>query len=616
MTEPRRIRLIQLSLSTQDGRRSAVTFSRGLNVVFGPSDTGKSFLFQCIDYMLGGGNAPKEIPEAKGYTRVSLKLEGPSGVYLLSRSLAGGDFTVDTLSGDGGMVVRSVAMKAKHSATSSDNVSSFLLSELGCLGAEVRETKQSKRTLSFRDLARLALVDELRIFSEKSPIQSETGFGKTAASSVLRFALSGNDDSDFVTVEKPEISKARIEARRQLIEELRARIAAEIEAAGAPTEDEVRVRLAEAEALLAASAESLGRAKDATTLAERERERCASGLRSATGAVVFHSGVLARLRLLKEHYQVDIARLNAIAEGAETLEQIPETSCPICGALPEYHAPRDHEFDLHQVRASAVVEAERVRKLAHELQATVEDAAKRHLAEVERRDALHDRVRALDEGLARELRPRSAQAMAAWSGAQQQMVTLRRFVELRGRAAELDEMLKSTEGGGRGTSGASPPGNTLRASDFEELCGQVERLLKEWTLLTHGRVAWSERDEDLIIGGRRRASHGKGHRALTHASFALSLLRHALDSGCVHPGFVVLDSPLVAFKQSGGEKPGSQDDLSPEVAGAFYRSTAANFGDAQVIVIENKEPPKDLIRTANVIEFTGSATGRSGLLAQ
>ena len=41
-----------------------VTFKEGLNVVSGPSDTGKTFIVQCIDYMLGGKDMPEPIPAA------------------------------------------------------------------------------------------------------------------------------------------------------------------------------------------------------------------------------------------------------------------------------------------------------------------------------------------------------------------------------------------------------------------------------------------------------------------------------------------------------------------------------------------------------------------------
>ena len=71
---------------TGPGKEPAeVTFRRGLNVIAGPSDTGKSFIAQCIDYALGSGDPPKEIPEAEGYSSVALQIEANSDrrVYTL-----------------------------------------------------------------------------------------------------------------------------------------------------------------------------------------------------------------------------------------------------------------------------------------------------------------------------------------------------------------------------------------------------------------------------------------------------------------------------------------------------------------------------------------------------
>lgn len=55
------------------GKKSTIEFKRGLNVITGPSNTGKSFLFQCIDYMFGR-KAIKEIEELEGYTDIYLEI--------------------------------------------------------------------------------------------------------------------------------------------------------------------------------------------------------------------------------------------------------------------------------------------------------------------------------------------------------------------------------------------------------------------------------------------------------------------------------------------------------------------------------------------------------------
>jgi hypothetical protein len=76
-------------------------FRRGLNVITGPSDTGKTFIAQCVDFAMGGGSPPKAIPEADKYTSVHLGIEtrNGGGVYVIERGLRGGDVRLSTPSG-------------------------------------------------------------------------------------------------------------------------------------------------------------------------------------------------------------------------------------------------------------------------------------------------------------------------------------------------------------------------------------------------------------------------------------------------------------------------------------------------------------------------------------
>ena len=54
--------------------------------------------------------------------------------------------------------------------------------------------------------------------------------------------------------------------------------------------------------------------------------------------------------------------------------------------------------------------------------------------------------------------------------------------------------------------------------------------------------------------------------------------------------------------------------FSGDVKDAFYRSLASDFADAQIIILENEDPPADLDRSANVIRFTGTERGRLGFI--
>ena len=60
-------------VSGPDRRDASVYFTMGANVVQGGSNTGKSYIVQCIKFALGSNTPPKTIDESLGYTAVRVK---------------------------------------------------------------------------------------------------------------------------------------------------------------------------------------------------------------------------------------------------------------------------------------------------------------------------------------------------------------------------------------------------------------------------------------------------------------------------------------------------------------------------------------------------------------
>ena len=57
---------IKSIIAAGDGMKlSRVDFTRGCNLLFGPSEMGKSSVFSVIDYLLGKKDNPKEIKEGE-----------------------------------------------------------------------------------------------------------------------------------------------------------------------------------------------------------------------------------------------------------------------------------------------------------------------------------------------------------------------------------------------------------------------------------------------------------------------------------------------------------------------------------------------------------------------
>ena len=73
---------------------AAIEFGLGLNLVYGPSNTGKSSILDAIDFMFGRTRLLKELPEHDGYEEIFLGLNfTKDSTYTLVRSLQGGNFT-------------------------------------------------------------------------------------------------------------------------------------------------------------------------------------------------------------------------------------------------------------------------------------------------------------------------------------------------------------------------------------------------------------------------------------------------------------------------------------------------------------------------------------------
>lgn len=66
-----------------DKNDAVIRFTKGLNIIQGFSDTGKSCVLKCIDYMFSG----KEVPfdASTGYTQISMNVVATDGKIVFTR---------------------------------------------------------------------------------------------------------------------------------------------------------------------------------------------------------------------------------------------------------------------------------------------------------------------------------------------------------------------------------------------------------------------------------------------------------------------------------------------------------------------------------------------------
>lgn len=227
----------RLRITGPDAKPAELSFAPGLNVVSGASNTGKSYIVQCLNYMMGAQRPPKVVPEAAGYTQMFMELQSAAGEYaVLERHLTkGGNFKCYLSSLDEWDPSQpSSPLGWKHNPRSDATVSRLLLALCDLEGVSVRSNAAGKvRPLSFRDVCRFMLVDETRILSDWSPIHASGQLTKkTEDKCVFDFLVSGGDAGNVVAQAEVKIQRARWRAKIELYDRLIADLKAELAAGG------------------------------------------------------------------------------------------------------------------------------------------------------------------------------------------------------------------------------------------------------------------------------------------------------------------------------------------------------------------------------------------------
>lgn len=608
------LRIRHLVFLGPDREPASVTFGPGLNLIYGASDTGKSFIVEAIDFMLGGRPPLRDIPERVGYDRILLGLETLNGeTFTIVRSADGGRFLAYTglhlaLPGND---IQGTELADSHSDRASDNLSAFLLEKCGLSGKRVRKNKRGETiSLSFRHIARLLIVTETEITSQRSPLSDGNPTVDTPNFATFKLLLTGVDDSALVSGKPATAEEQTREAQADLldglIEDYRARLKQIARQPG-----ELEEQLGKLESALQERMQQLGTTEADFKRAAARRRELRDKVEAAKDRFAEISALLERFDLLARHYDSDVDRLQGIQEAGTLFVALGQSSCPLCGAAPEHHNRETAcEGDIQAVVAAARSEIAKIELLRSELTET-SASLQREAASIERGlPRTEQQLRTLAQEIEQTISPRLTQMRSTYADladkrgeVREALAILRTLEDIERRRAELDRA--SDESGSSAVSDGDLPATV--AKGFSE---QVEQLLKQWHFPEVDRVHFDQKARDLVIGGKLRTARGKGLRAITHAAFLTGLMQYCRAHNTRHPGFVILDSPLLAYRAPEGV----EDDLTgTDLIEQFYSSLLGFGTDSQVIIFENTDPPEDVVNRPQTTMFSKNPhSGRYG----
>ena len=351
----------------------------GLNVVYGASDTGKSFIVDSIDFMLGGKGPLRQFTERDGYDRILLAIETLSGDHFtLQRSVDGGAFLLfEGLHFEKAPEGAGVPLSETHNEKRPDNLSMFLLEKIGLAGRRIRKNARLEtQSLSFRNVARLVIVDEEEIIQKRSPLSDGNVVADTPNTSTFKLLITGIDDSALTSTRPASAEENSREGQLELLDQLVTDMKRQVkELAGAPSE--LEAQLEKLDASIAERGQQLADSEGQYRTASAKRRELLGRLDGGNNRLTEITNLLERFSLLDAHYDSDLQRLKGIEEAGSLFSALAEAPCPLCGALPEHHRLKDDcDGNVEAVVAAAKAEASKIELRQSELAQTISDLEK------------------------------------------------------------------------------------------------------------------------------------------------------------------------------------------------------------------------------------------------
>ena len=602
------LQIREILLSGKGLQDASVKLGPGGNVIAGESETGKSYLLHCLDYIFGADELKKRIPQAQPYEKLSVEFQNSAGEYIsLVRNLSGGDLSahrcrIALIDGDGEVVVN-----RRRGLSKATDVSSVLFPFAGISEAQLRKDNDGKtQRLTIRTFLPILIVDEVSVIEEQSPVLGPPGFDDTARKRMFAYMLSGKDDSSVIATEKKAIVAARLNAQVALINDLLAPLEQRLQRNPA---DETEDSIDKLDQTIARVSDELLVVESERMTLIQQRDAAADIRTTAETQVLAIDQLLTRYQLLGEHYTSDLSRLDFVSEGAHYFDSLQDVACPLCGQkMDEEHAHKAAQSSA-DIYAAARAEAAKILAQRRDLNDAIASLERRREArEVERSNAAGT-IQAAERRLASILLPAIANRVAQLrrlNARRLELETARNDNEqvetLRSLKAQIEQTTADSKRGKK--QWEELPGKSLMA-----LCKEIEAVLNEWKWDGEGRVEFDEKAYDIKVDGQARQSHGKGVRAVLYSAFVIALVRYCQREALPHPGFVVIDSPLTSYKKRGTGVRGADAAVSQGVEAAFWESLTSIARKVQVIIVENKEPPSDVANAVHYEWFAGDEAG-------
>lgn len=612
-----------IKIKTQNNVISELPLEKGLNIIYGPSNTGKTLVYDCINFLMGCKGFNKrgnKNLESESYHRladpklkiqvVSMFIDLDGDEIVFSREIDSSDINISS----GSAKVESGIYTVGKPTKKKGDISSVWLKLMGIDDDNIfiyQYANGSVQALKFRTFVHVLLVNEDRITSGNSVLKKQFGYTNNIPVDVISSLLyfkdeistekpSKDGDDKIITARKSAVQMMYDRSLSALAEQDFIRLKGQTDQRSATEiEFEINNLLQDIEAAESSLDNATSKNQELTVLIINIDDKIAEG-----------KMLKDRYASLRTQYESDIRRLTFIAEGDLHRDGIPKVSvCPFCNG----ELQKDKSVSCIE---AAEFEVERISlkiKDLREADLSIDEEISRLI--LQKSEIVNERndVQSLIRG---ELKPRIdtlRESMTSYVAALERAKVAEMVKEFSSILKEqYEEIIKKED-----DKDASEPTKL----DIEKIISDhmkasmtdlLEKILKECDYDNFVGARFDSSLCDVVVNGSEKMSQGKGFKAFLNTIMAMAIQEWLENEGRHQLQFLLLDSPILSLKEK-EENVGTQKTSSGMRSGLF-KYFVDHRNDRQTIVLENEIPNIDYEDT-NLIPFSRvEGKGRFGLL--
>lgn len=601
--------IYKITASGEEKKDSSITLKKGANIITGPSDTGKSYLFSVINFVLGRTSPPKDIPEGINYDVFTIDIETfeTNDKYRLQRKLGKNKVSVwNANEPQNGLTLIDV-FSTTVNLSSQNHISNFLLNLCGLKGSLLlkNRTKGEKIALSFKNLIQFTNVAEDRIITESSPFYfTNVNSNHILEQSMISLILEGTDFSNVTAIEDPKKKETKISGKLEFIDKQIVGYSEQRQKLISKYEKLVSNKTSLDKALINDQIQK--RLEDSYNL-ESQVTKYLNDVNSTTEKKIYALELIKRFEILERQYLSDLDRLAFILEAESLTSQLPSQLCPIC-SNPMNVDEIQHLNEIENFKEGVTAEIALIKEKLEDLKESITES-KGNVLKLEAES--NDLKRTLEklENRLESIKP-EIENLKTILNDYIEIEKIGNYIEfIDTETATLYETKDSLEI----LKSEKKSTDIVNVCDYDilkNLSGFIEQRLKTWNYNLNPKVIFNSdfKTFDIVISNKSRGSYGKGRRAISYTACLLGFLDYCLKEEKNFSNFIVIDSPLTTFKDK--EVSETEDD-SIELDDLFFDNIRKTSLESQLIIFENKIPKK--MEGINIIEFTKSKKqGRYG----